>query len=336
MDQLMKNFTALVFALACTLSLFAQTENEIVFKFQHKAGPEPIAIKETVFPIWNNKKVMLNRAEFYIAEIELIKSDSSVLPLRDVYLLAGADYPGMSFPVGKWPVDQIIGLTLHIGVDSAHNHLDPSTYPPGHPLGHQKNLMHWGWTSGYRFMAIEGMVDNNGDGIPESELQFHNLGDVLYKSVGLEGSAQAKNGVLELNFDLDYAKLFQNMSLSGNLIEHGAYPLNHQMMENAANEGFIKWSATTSTETLRDNAEKIQISPNPATTSALIRCDLPQYGPLTVMIVNSLGQTIHTLGNVPAAGTFRFDATGLPNGMYQSVFYQNGRLLARKSLLIQH
>lgn len=331
----MKFIIIIVFFVTGVVNLFAQTENEVIFKFHHKAGPEPMAIKETVFPVWNNKQVTLNRAEFYLAEIELLKADSTKLPLRDVYLLAGADYPGMEFPVGKWPVDQIIGLTLHIGVDSAHNHLDPSTYPPGHPLGHQKNLMHWGWTSGYRFMAIEGMVDNNGDGTPESELQFHNLGDMLYKSVGLEGGAKAKNGVLELHFDLDYAKLFQNMSLSGNLIEHGAYPLNHQMMENAAKEGFIKFSTTSSTENLRDNAEKIQISPNPVTANALIRCDLPQAAPLTVLIVNTLGQTIHTIDAVPAVGTIRFDVTGLPNGVYQSVFYQNGRLLANKSFLVQ-
>ncbi len=330
----MKYLITLFLFLAGTAGLFAQTENNVVFKFHHKAGTEPMALAETVFPIWNNKKVILNRAEFYISEIELIKADNSVLPLPDVYLLAGADYPGFSYPVGKWDVDQIIGLRLHIGVDSAHNHLDPSTYPLEHPLAHQKNSMHWGWSVGYRFMAVEGKVDLNNDGVPESELQFHNFGNGLYKFTQMEGLVQAQNGVLEINIDLDYAQLFQDMSMTGSLIEHGGSALNNQMMENAAKQGFMKISSVSSTADIRANAEKIEIAPNPVVAGALIRCDLPQSGPLTMLVINSLGQTVRTIDQIPAAGTARFDVAGLPNGVYQSAFYQNGRLIAYKSFLV--
>lgn len=331
----MKYLATLVFYLAGIAGLFAQTENSVVFTFNHKAGSEPLTLFQTVFPIWNAKKVILNRAEFYISEIELIKADSSVLPLRDVYILAGADYPGLQFPVGKWDVDQIIGMTLHLGVDSAHNHLDPSTYPLGHPLGHQKNSMHWGWTVGYRFMAVEGMVDNNNDGVPESDLQFHNIGDDLYKTVRLAGTAKAQNGILNLDLDLDYARLFQNIDLDGGLIEHGNGVLNDQMMENAAKGGFMKFSTVSSTADIRANAEKIEIAPNPVATSAVIHCDLPKTGPVTMVVVNSIGQTVQTFDEIPATGTVHFQAADLPNGLYQSIFYQNGRLIANKPFFIQ-
>lgn len=332
----MKQRFTLLLLIAHIAGLFAQTENEVVFKFTHKAGAEPFRLHETVFPIWNNKKVVLNRAEFYLAEIELIRPDSSVVPLSDVYLLAGADYAGHTFPVGKWPVEEITGIRLHIGVDSAHNHLDPSTYPDGHPLGHQKNPMHWGWSFGYRFMAVEGFVDNNGDGVPESDMQFHNIGNDLYKSAQLSGLARASNGVLEIHIELDYARLFQDMSLSGSTIEHGNSDLNHLLTDNAATQGFMKLLNTTAAAEIETNSARIRLSPNPAAAIVQVGCDLPESGPLTLSVVNTFGQTVLTQQQIPASGATAIAVADLPNGVYQCVFYEQGRLIARKPLVVHH
>ena len=56
--------------------------------------------------------------------------------------------------MGPWDIEGVRGVKLHLGVDPAHNHADPSTYASDHPLSLQNPTMHWGWSAGYRFMAI--------------------------------------------------------------------------------------------------------------------------------------------------------------------------------------
>ncbi|MBK9993126.1 MAG: T9SS type A sorting domain-containing protein [Saprospiraceae bacterium] len=119
------------------------------------------------------------------------------------------------------------------------NHGDPNLYLATHPLGPKTPDMHWGWTAGYRFMAIEGYVDNNNDGIPEQNFQIHSLGDELLFTTFLDVSASQKITTDPFVINLDYVKLFNAISMSGNIIQHGSGTLNKNMLLNAANAGFI-------------------------------------------------------------------------------------------------
>lgn len=330
----MKLLSTIFTTLFCGAILFAQGGNNVIFTFHHKAGTAPLELEHGAFSIWNGKKVMLTRAEFYISEIELLKPDSSILPLHDVYLLPDASSLSQDHPVGNWDVDEIIGLTLHLGVDSVHNHLDPSTYPLEHPLAHQKNSMHWGWLAGYRFMAIEGFIDNNGDGVPETELQFHNIGDAIYKTVKISGVERAQNGALHLHIDLDYAKLFEDMGMTGNLIEHGTGPANEQMMENAATKDFIRIAQVSGVGNLLANSHQVHIAPNPMSTLSIIGYDFDLPGQVALVIINAQGQRVRAFDSLPARGSLSLQAENLPNGVYRCVFYQNGRVVAGKPLVI--
>lgn len=335
----MKYFITLVFTalLVCAFSpmLRAQAENEVIFTFQYNAGAQPLDLNQTIFPVWDGTKVTLKRAAFYLSEIELIRSDSTVLPLEDLYLLVDAGEADPNYAAGAWPAEQIIGVVLHIGVDSAHNHLDPSSYPAGHPLGHQKSPMHWGWVAGYRFLSIDGKVDQDNDGIPEDPLEYHSIGDKLYKPVYLDGRAKAEGGILRINIDLDFARLFQGIDLSGLLIYHGDKPANMQMMENAASAGFIKMAATSSAPEIDSWSKYVQIAPNPAFESTRILTQLPLGEPVRVVVSNVFGQTMLDMTQVPAEDSFLLDTGNLPSGMYQCAFYHKGRLIANKSLVVQ-
>ena len=149
----LSTFFLLLFVLASTA--FSQT-NQVVFAFDHQAGADPLVVNQTILPIWNNKKVILTRAEFYISEVEIQHPDGMKMPLTDQYLLVNAKNPAAEFDLGIWPVETAHGVTLHLGVPAAVNHNDPTTLPSGHPLAPQNPSMHWGWSSGYRFIAIEG------------------------------------------------------------------------------------------------------------------------------------------------------------------------------------
>lgn len=332
----MKHLSAILLTIACTSGLFAQTTNQVVISFNHKAGTEPLVLDQTVFSIWNGKKIKLSRAEFYISEMEIHQAGNVNTPLTDKYLLVNANNPAAEYDFGQWPVGDAQGVTLHLGVPQSANHGDPSSYPAGHPLAPQNPSMHWGWTAGYRFMAIEGKVDNNNDGIPETTLEFHNLGDALYTTIELTGAKEVENGVLHLQFDLDYAKLFHALDMTGNLIQHGSAPINGKMMTNADTQDFITMPLATATDDVNAHSANIKAVPNPANTETSIRYNLPASGSLNLVLTNLLGQTVRSLSGLPASGSARLETAGLPEGVYQYAIFENGNLLARKQMIICH
>lgn len=327
--------TLFLLFIAFAATAFSQN-SQVVFSFDHKVGSDPLVINQTVFSIWNNKKIKLTRAEFYISEVEIHHPDSMIMPLTDQYLLIDAKNPTAEFDLGAWPVEAAHGVTLHLGVPQAVNHLDPASYPASHPLAPQNPSMQWGWTAGYRFMAIEGKVDNNGDGIPETAFEFHNLGDALYKTLELTGMKDASNGVLHLHFVIDYAQLFKNMAMTGNLIQHGSAAPNISMMNNAATQNFIVLPALSATHEVEVNSLNIKASPNPANAETMLEYTLPASGGLTLVLTNTLGQKVRSLTGLTAYGTVRLETATLSEGIYQYAFYQNGNLLARKQLVVKH
>jgi len=330
----MKQLSTFFFLFVVASVLSAQTTNQVKISFEHKAGSGFMALGHAVFPIWNNKNVRINRAKFYISEIEIHHSDNGSTLLSDQYLLVDAGDPLVEFDLGAWPVDASQAITLHVGVPPSVNHLDPTTYPASHPLAPQNPTMHWGWAAGYRFLVIEGEVDNNNDGVPETIFEYHSVGDELYKAVELAGLKTAENGVLHLNFVLDYAKLFNNMTMSGNVIHHGATTMNVSMMNNSAEAGFITMPAVSANHDVSANSLNLSASPNPFSGETLIRYELPASGLLTLVVTNALGQPVHTFNNLPAIGSVRFEKGNLPAGVYQYAFYENKGLLARKSFII--
>ncbi|MBN8679267.1 MAG: T9SS type A sorting domain-containing protein [Chitinophagales bacterium] len=332
----MKRLSALLLLFVAFAATAFSQNNQVVFSFDHKVGSDPLVLNETVFSIWNNKKIKLTRAEFYISEVEIHHPDSMVMPLTDQYLLVNAKNPTAEFDLGAWPVEAAHGVTLHLGVPQAVNHLDPASYPANHPLAPQNPSMQWGWTAGYRFMAIEGKVDNNGDGIPETSFEFHNLGDALYKTLDLTGMEEASNGVLHLHFVLDYAQLFKNMAMTGNLIQHGSAAPNVNMMNNAATQNFVVLPMVSATHEVEANSLNIKASPNPANVETMIEYTLPASSGLALILTNTLGQTVRSLTGLTANGSVRLETATLPEGIYQYAFYENGNLLARKQLVVKH
>lgn len=330
----MKHLSTLLLVLALVSGAFAQTTNNVAFSFDHRAGASPLVLDQTVFSIWNGKKVMLTRAEFYLAELQILRPDNSTLLLTDRYLLVNANAPAAQHALGQWPVSAAAGLSLHIGVPFWDNHGDPSSYHAPNPLAPQNPSMHWGWSAGYRFMALEGFVDNNGDGVPEDEFEFHNLGDALYTAVELSGSTVAENGTLHLRLLLDYAKLFQGLTMTGNLFEHGSAPLNKTMMTNAATQNFMALPSTSAAPDLLTNALQVSASPNPFAAETLIQYEIPASGALSMTVTNTLGQAVRQYDQLPASGSLHFERGDLPRGIYQYFFVENGKVLARKQFVI--
>lgn len=330
----MKNFLLLMLSVMIVSNAHSQTMNKVVFSFDHKVGVDPLVLGKTVFTIWNNKKVILTRAEFYISEVEIQNPNGNMMPLTDQYLLIDASKPTDVHEMGPWDIEGVRGVKLHLGVDPAHNHADPSTYASDHPLSLQNPTMHWGWSAGYRFMAIEGKVDNNGDGKPETAFEFHNVGDEFYRALDLQTTVNAKDGTLDVHLILDYAQLFKNIVMTGSLIQHGNSFLNSKMTSNAETEKFITAVVQVSNKDIKVNSQHIDISPNPMRNEATVSYSFSSKNPLTMVVMNAFGQTLSLTNNLDNTGSILLQKNHLVNGVYQIVFYDNGNLLSRKQFFV--
>ena len=69
----MNRLITIVFLFAFLANTAAQT-NRVVFSFDHKVGANPLILNQTEFSIWNGKKVILTRAEFYLAKLSASKT----------------------------------------------------------------------------------------------------------------------------------------------------------------------------------------------------------------------------------------------------------------------
>ncbi len=326
----------ILFLLGISGILFGQTSNQVIVTFDHKVGSENLNIGNTVFPIWNGKKLMLSRAEFYISEIAIHNPDGSQTQLNDQYILVNANSPGGEVNLGSWNVSDAVGITLHIGVPASVNHSDPSAWPVEHPLSPKFPTMHWGWTAGYRFLVVEGNADSDNDGTPETAMEYHNVGDEFYKQVDLNGIAKAENGKLYIHLIVDYARLFDSMSLKGSLIWHGNAAPNIDMMNNAAKDGFITMATVTSTEDSKSLSEKIQVSPNPCDASTTLHYSLPGYENLHFMLVNPMGSTVQKMESIAQSGSLDVNTSQLQAGYYDCIFMSGSNAVAHKKLIVVH
>lgn len=141
-------------------------------------NPETVDLEVRFTPLFNNTKLsyeveplyqnntgdtlIYSRSDFIFSNFKLIAEDSSIINFENTYaFIKGAEPDTFVLPLSI-PSGHYVGLTFDLGLDSAINHSDPSSWWPSHPLNPTLNNLHWGWTGGYVFAALEGYYQNMG------------------------------------------------------------------------------------------------------------------------------------------------------------------------------
>lgn len=155
----------------------------------------------------------ISRAEFYLSNVKFFDHDSNVVFTPGKYFIIR---PGtQDYALGTPSNSHLHGLSFYVGVDSATNHTDPTTYPVDNALSPQTPSMHWSWSSGYRFLVIEGLADRNGDSVPESSYEFHIGMDALLTTVNLNAHVDVIAGNdNKVNIKIDYSKFFTGLDMA--------------------------------------------------------------------------------------------------------------------------
>ncbi len=316
--------------LSCLVSLavwsVAQAQNNLELHLSPRLGNAPFALNMPVSAGSYDYKI--TRVEYYISEIKITHDGGQETAMTGLYLLVRPAGDSI-YDLGSHPdITNVENITFSVGVDQAHNHLDPTSYPANHPLAPQNPAMQWGWSAGYRFVAIEGVAGNNFANI----FEVHALGDANYKTITLSTSAEThSNGDKTIHLVADYAQVLNTINVSAGLIVHGSTGKAVTLMNNMKNVVFAAETSTTIDPAFEGT---FRVSPNPASMgNAVAAMKLPTGFNYRILLTDLASRVVINQPIAAGSQSFFFD-NNLNVGVYFVHLWQNERAVVVEKLVV--
>jgi cytochrome c peroxidase len=98
----------------------------------------------------------ISRLEGLLSQLALQRSDGTWLESGQWHVFVSAEKRRLSAMADGLPAQEFKAIRFKVGLDAETDASDPETWPPEHPLHPDVCGLHWGWKSGYVFLAIEG------------------------------------------------------------------------------------------------------------------------------------------------------------------------------------
>lgn len=171
--------------------------------------------------IINGTAMNFSTVRFYMGGIKFTQANGDVIDLSGQYLLAG---PRTGGGINEaLAISNINRVQFFIGVDSVTNRMSESDFtsrPQNDPLGMQDPSMHWSWNTGYRFLRVDGKTDTDGDGTPETPVQYHLGNNNMLKNIDISTNFPMVAGENDLHIQFDLARFFNGVDPSTELETH--------------------------------------------------------------------------------------------------------------------
>jgi len=200
----------LILIIVIIVSTCTYAQQDVYIHFTPKVSGSTVNYSDlgtTVFQDLNNVAFQIDAFNYYISKLQIVHDGGQIINFDSANDVLLVKVQNSIFNIGQHTIANVEQINFGVGVHQDYNHLDPSSYPNGHPLGHQVNpVMQWGWTSGYFHMALNALGDNNNDNNPTEAFATHCLGDGNYKNVALPimGFPNAQNEIhIYINCNLD-------------------------------------------------------------------------------------------------------------------------------------
>lgn len=252
-----KTLTISAFYLAA-FSAFCQ--NSLKLEINHKLGTSPFALNQAAT---NNlgHDFKLGRLQYYMSGFVITHDGAQTTSLTGVYALVDASSSDR-IDLGNYPgITNVEAIKFSIGVNTPENNADPSLWPSTHALAPKSPSMHWGWASGYFFIALSG---NSSPSLNQT-LELHTLGNVNYFSQTIQTTATMDGNDKVISIDADYELALKNIAISSGLVQHGSSGANSTMVNNFKNYVFsakpVNPVGLTENETLNGT---FSVYPNPS------------------------------------------------------------------------
>ena len=304
------------------LTGFAQTDVEL--KINHKLGVEDFML-DAVGTNNLGHEFKASRLEYYVTRITIVHDGGmeTAVPDEVVALVRPEDEISTSIELGAFDVTSIESVKFHIGVYAPLNNEDPSIWDVSHPLGPKSPSMHWGWASGYRFIAYEGF----GGADFSQNFQLHGLGNENYFEVESDVEVTDEAGTLVMSLNGDYAAGLNDVSLTGGTISHGSTGEAKKVLENWRDVVFGLYTVGLEEE----NTLSWSVYPNPSNGLVQLNfADVEKVGSIKVM--NTLGELVQTITITNAQTNVELTNAGI---YVLAVLNEEGETVATERVIIK-
>lgn len=168
----------------------------------------------------DGRKIIVNTVSYYVSGIQL--NGASPATYSDVYLLAKGD--NHEYEIGEIMPGTYDEIVFSVGLDSATNHTDPTTYDASSALAPQVPNHHWSWASGYIFIKLEGMVDTTAamSGTANVPFEMHVGMDNMLRTVTLATNMTVQDDATAamVSIKADYSQFFNNVDWTTDQVTH--------------------------------------------------------------------------------------------------------------------
>ncbi len=241
----MTNSKIIALLMACTLSLMAcknddedppvtptpTTGTVRISTGFHWGGPE-FELGQT-YADGAGHAIQINTLKFYLSETHLENAGNIIADFHDSFILADATEEGV-YTVGTAAPGTFDQVEIVLGLDSATNHADPTLAEA--PLNDVS--MHWTWNpdQGYKFLVLEGRVDDDGTGVVDAddpEFILHcATDDALREISGAHSGTITVGGTTQMHVHLHVDQLVNGIDMLAAGMAMGYEPVNVQLMDN--------------------------------------------------------------------------------------------------------
>ena len=152
-------FALLVFASSCkkkSSTPSGPVVSGVVLDFHPVFAGTEMSFFVTKYAKPDNEIVGVTNWAMIFSKLSLVKNDNSKVLLGDGYLYVDFVNQRSKFTFAEAPAGDYKAISFQLGLDPSINHGDPTTWPADHPLNANTTGLHWGWSSGYVFEALEG------------------------------------------------------------------------------------------------------------------------------------------------------------------------------------
>lgn len=199
----------------------SRLDSDVAFEFDYSIAGEDFDYNQ-VYDI-NGTAVSFQTVQFYVGGIKLHPEEGEAVEVEGKYLLvsptSGAQavvnvdkkhYHMAEFFVGVAPEENDQTQDDFDSRDSETDPLARQTTPP----------MNWNWDAGYIFVRIDGMIDLNGDGTPETVMEYHLGKEPFRRMIAKDLHTDIEDDNQTLTFGLDVAALFTGIDLTQDYSVH--------------------------------------------------------------------------------------------------------------------
>jgi hypothetical protein len=311
--------------LTCTLTAVLAQKN-VYLNISHVLGSSDFTYNQTAQnDLTQNFKI--SRVEYYISSIFIIHDGGTQTSVPNKYILAKGSST-VSELLGNFNVTNVEGVKFSIGVEAPINNADPSLQISGTPLAFQSPSMHWGWTAGYRFLALEGTAGTNF----ATSFEMHGLGNSNYFNQTKMVAGIESGNDISINLNADYTQALRGISVNAGPLDHGVNGTDLTALQNFRDYVFTADSGVAGSNERPEDELNVKIYPIPATDKLFINFENKENAPNKLLILDITGKIVMTS---ILDETTEINVSNLGRGLYTLQFYNKNTQVANRQFVIE-